>query len=987
MKTTAGQVLVNAGLPKEYQDYGRSLDKKSIGQLLARVAKEHPEDYPEILRHLMDVGRSVASSKGHSVSLRHLVAGAAKRKIVGELKALNQADIDNDLLTDEQRDKRIVNRTAKYYDRLAGAVMDEARANNSPFELQVRSGGRGNAGQHASLVGADLLVSDYKNRPMPTPLYNSYSDGLDPVEYWAAAYGARKGLVDVKMATADAGFFGKQLALAAHRQVVSDESPNPSRLPVGLVVSADDPDNEGAVLAMDAGQFKAGETITAKMLEEIRKDNDKILVHSPLTSLALNGGIDRLSAGVRSSGGLAAMGENVGIAAAQAISEPVSQGSLDCLAEGTLVRMADWSVKPIEQLRPGDTVLGSDVSGNTFPVRVNHLFNQGLQPVHRWEFKRGNQNQVDVLEATSNHKILANIKKYSCSAEEDNHKVVVSRLGTKAANYHAIPAGRLVDEAGLQNDPRALALGLLLGDGGYTEAAGGIFLTCADPTQIEDTRPYFSALGLRLVQNPARDISYRVSGPRGANTSWLKDWLKEIGCWGKYAHEKEIPAEAYGWDTESIGFLLAGLFVTDGCLHLSDKGGAKASWHFASTSQRLVEQVSELLVWRYGVQPSAVTSSIVGHKRRLYQLHINRQECVRTLCRDIPLIGRKAGFAAAMRALPVSRKNLSLSVRKRVGKTYIGRRQCWDIEVDHPDHLFVLANGLVVSNSKHRSGVGGERIKRQGFEYLNRLFQSPEYFAESGPIAPLEGRVNYVEPAPQGGHFIGLGDQKIYVQPGVNPIVKSGQKVEIGDDLTDGVPHPRELVKHLGVGEARRRFLGHAMEAFGNSNLNINRRNAESVVAGLMNHMRVTNPDGVGENIIDDIVPYNRLAATYKARENSQLLELAKAKNQFLEEPVLHYSPGTRLTTRVLDELKEFGVKDVQAHPEAPDFEPHFERLMTVTSRDPDWQTQLGGFYISRSFPKAVQRGATSTTDSTSYIPALAQGADFGKTLERQGRY
>lgn len=618
MRTTVGQIMVNAGLPEEYQDYGRSLDKKSIRQLLERVAKERPDDYSQILKHLMDVGRSAASTKGASVSLKHLVAGRAKRKIVNELRALNQADIDNPELTDEQRDKRIIARTAKYYDRLSDAVMEEAKASGSPFAQQVASGGRGNPGQHTSLVGADLLVSDYKNRPMPVPIYSNYSEGLDPVEYWASAYGARKGLVDVKMATADAGFFGKQLALAAHRQVVTDDEPIKTRLPVGLVVSADDPDNEGAVLAMDAGPYKAGETITPKMLEDIRRTKDKILIHSPLTSLAENGGLDRLSAGVRSAGTIANLGDNVGIAAAQAISEPISQGSLD---------------------------------------------------------------------------------------------------------------------------------------------------------------------------------------------------------------------------------------------------------------------------------------------------------------------------------------------------------------------------------SKHRSGVGGERIRRQGFEYLNRLFQSPEFFAEAGPIAPSEGRVSYVQEAPQGGHFIGLGDQKIYVHPGVSPTVKPGQKVEVGDSLTDGVPHPRELVKYLGVGEARRRFLNHAMEAFDNSNLNINRRNAEAVVAGVINHMRVTNPDGVGDHIVDDIVPYNRLAATYKPRENSRLTPLDRARDQYLEEPVLHYSPGTRLTRRVLDELKEFGVEDVQAHPEAPDFEPHFERLMTVTSLDPDWQTQLGGFYVSRSFPKAVQRGAVSTTDSTSYIPALAQGANFGKTLEQSGRY
>lgn len=1002
MRTTVGQLFVNEGLPPDLRDYERVLDRKGIRALLNEAAEKHPDQYAAILKHLMDVGRSASSSKGVSISLRHLLPSKTKAQIVNRLRLENQADIDDDTLTDDERDARIIARSGKRYEKLLAAIMEEGEATGNPYALLVRSGGRGNPSQYNSLVGADLLVNDFRNRPMPVPIYNNYSDGLDPVEYWAAAYGARKGLVDVKMATGDAGFLGKQLALAAHRQMVTDERPMSTRLPVGLVVDTDDDENVGSVLAMDVGRFKAGTIITPKVLQELRSSRAKILIHSPLTSISAGGGLDRLSAGSRERGRLSAIGDPVGITAAQAISEPISQGSLDCLASGTLVRMADHSTKPVESIRPGELVLGCDKAGNTFPAVVTRLFDNGVQPCRRWLFRNGScRNMVEVV-ATSEHKILANVKKYSCKAEADNHRSQVLKIGQEnCANFYALKPTGAFDDSGLSNEHRALLLGVLLGDGGYTEKAGGVFITCADQSQMDDLRLYLHSLGLKAVQNPARRVSYRLSGAYGTVISQrgedgrvlsvapnpAKKLLLELGCYGKYAHEKVIPQAVWGWDNASVASLLAGLFVTDGCIHLGKAGTAKASWHFASVSKKLVEQVRELLMWRYGVHPSNVTGSKTGHKRKLWQLHVSRQSDVRRLCDLIPLVGVKAQRAvkAALRA--TSGRNTELYTMKRLAPEAVGAVQCWDIEIDTEDHLFVLANGMVVSNSKHRSGVGGERLKRSGFEYLNRLLQAPEFFAEAGPLSPADGRVSRVEKAPQGGHFIYVGDQKVYAQPQIQPIVKPGQKVELGDSLTDGVPHPRELVKYLGVGEGRRRFLGSLMEALRNSGLDIRRRNAEAVVAGLINHMRVTNIDGVGDHLVGDVVPYNSLVAGYRPRDGSKLLGLKQAKGMYLEEPALHYSPGTRITPRVMQDLQDFGIGDVQVHYQDPEFEPHYERLMTTTSLDPDWQVQIGGFYTGRAFQKAVQRGATSDTDSTSYIPALARGETFGESLAGKGRY
>jgi hypothetical protein len=218
-------------------------------------------------------------------------------------------------------------------------------------------------------------------------------------------------------------------------------------------------------------------------------------------------------------------------------------------------------------------------------------------------------------------------------------------------------------------------------------------------------------------------------------------------------------------------------------------------------------------------------------------------------------------------------------------------------------------------------------------------------------------------------------------------IVKPGQKVERGTELTNGVPHPRQLVELMGVGEARRVLLKHTVESMRNSGININRRNLEPIVAGLINHVQVTNPDGIGYHTVDSVVPYNTLMAGYKPRPTAALMPPKKAVGKYLEEPVLHLTPGTQLTPTMVKLLEEQGITDLQVNDEPMDFDPVFERLMTVTGHDPDWQTRLGGFYTQRSFLKSVHEGAKSDPRGTSYIPALAKGYAFGDLLETKGSY
>lgn len=286
---------------------------------------------------------------------------------------------------------------------------------------------------------------------------------------------------------------------------------------------------------------------------------------------------------------------------------------------------------------------------------------------------------------------------------------------------------------------------------------------------------------------------------------------------------------------------------------------------------------------------------------------------------------------------------------------------------------------------KHQ-GAASQRAERGGIEYLNRLLDGPEHFPEAGPLSNADGVVKKVEKAPQGGHYVTVNDHVHYINPGLNPVVKEGDQVEYGDELSDGVPHPGELVSKLGIGEGRRVYLKHLREALQNSGVNANRRNIEPVVSGLINWVEVTNPDGIGPHIYGDIVPANTLLASYQPREDSVEDKLDMNVGRYLDEPALNYTPGTRITKKIAKRLKKFGIEKARVHSDPPGFQPTMLRSNLSVYHDPDWRTQLAGFYVTSAFQRSLERGAVSNPASTSYIPAIAKPATLGKYLSL-GKY
>lgn len=621
LKTTLGQLLVNRHLPEDMRDYNRELGKGGIAKLFQTVAEKHPDKYRQIAKDLSDVGRDAATSTGgFSFSLRHMKATAAAKRLRAQLNDQIEAILDG-AGDDNGKEKQITDLLGGHMQSLEKQVFDESQAEGNPLALQILSGARGSPMNLKSLRAGDLLYEDHHGHPIAMPVTRSYSEGLSPAEYWAGAFGARKGTIDTKFATQRSGFMAKQLNQITHRLVTvgddaePDETADQNPHPRGLPVNTDDPDNEGALLAIPTAGFPRNTVLTGRVLRELKQQgHDRLLVRSPTVG-GPGSGVYGRDVGIRERGHMPKRGDFVGIAAGQALSEKLTQSQL---------------------------------------------------------------------------------------------------------------------------------------------------------------------------------------------------------------------------------------------------------------------------------------------------------------------------------------------------------------------------------SSKHTGGVAGQGGAVSGFKLVNQLVQTPKTFRGGAAHAQVDGRVEKIEDAPQGGQFVTVGGQRHYVAQGFALKVKPGDDIEAGDVLSEGLPNPAEVVQHKGIGEGRRYFTQQFLQAYKDSGMYAHRRNVELMARGLIDHVRLT--DEYGDGVPDDVVPYNALEARWHPRPDVRRMPIDDAGNQYLERPVLHYSVGTKVRPSVIRQLRDYGVRDIDVHPDPPPFEPVMIRGMGSLEHDPDWTTRHLGSNLSKGTLRAVHRGESSTPGGTSFVSAMAfNPVGFGREGQTQG--
>ena len=751
LKTSIGQLVVNHGLPAELRDYSRVLDKKGIEKLLRTIATDHPEKYRDAVQHLSNVGYKTAQMRGgFSFGLQHLRQSMAA-KLFQEKAKKEVAKIRQDKTkTQEEKEKAIVDFLMSSGDQLTSDVLRESLAEGNPLAQQVLSGARGNPTNLRSLRAGDLLYVDHKNRPIPVPILRSYSQGLTPVEYYAGTFGARKGMISNKFC-----LYAQSKVLMADYTEKEIQHIN-----VGdMVMGSDFSGNIRPVKVLNVFNngkkecykytFRNNSRRSQSCFKELIATKDhKILAtnlnvstpsllrleearDSKFTATAVNSEMCQFQT-VEPAGLLDTYDIEVDhpdhmfvLANGLIVSNSTQQSGFLCLSAGTLVRMGDFSTKAIEQIKVGDVVLGANSEGFTFPVKVTATFDNGTRDLYRFRFRYGkSRTQFIEVIATEDHKALARrIRRNRRRPDPKLHKTVTTgqfRLGDfenrSVSFYSLVPPQGFMPTDGI-HEPLAWLIGLLIGDGGLTTRHLGF--SCGDEPLLEKVSKELRTHGFSVTRKGSSKYEFIIKDLVEIPHR-LKKRLAELGLLGHKSPDKIMPEEVSRWNKASLAALIRGIMDSDGGIVVC-KNDKLPQVKLGMTAESVVRGVQEILATRFGIYGQVSKGNTKGRSVgnghpsvANYDIYVLCIADYGSICRFVDLIG----FGC-----PYKEKGINTLLAEYVGadrendflfhyvdKTHIGDGQTYDIEVDHPDHLFVLANGAIVSNSKQLNQVSHRLI-------------------------------------------------------------------------------------------------------------------------------------------------------------------------------------------------------------------------------------------------------------------------------------
>jgi hypothetical protein len=291
-------------------------------------------------------------------------------------------------------------------------------------------------------------------------------------------------------------------------------------------------------------------------------------------------------------------------------------------------------------------------------------------------------------------------------------------------------------------------------------------------------------------------------------------------------------------------------------------------------------------------------------------------------------------------------------------------------------------------SSKHSAGSVATANVASGYDLAKQLLEIPETFKGKAATAAHEGAVKNIHTNPQGGSTITVaqtdGKQADYYVPtGLAAKVKVGDQVEAGDVMSEGIPNPYEIVKYKGIGEGRKHLANALREAAESGGISgVSKKNYDIAARGLLDHVLITHPEGLGDHVPNSIVSYQAIEKNYTPRETARKTLVDAAVGMYLEEPVLHLTIGTKITRKLADFLKSHGVQSVIAHPQSPGFEPEMIRLGALPEHVDDWMTGLYSTHLERKLMHAVNNGMTSDVEGYHPVPRIAFGSIGAKRAE-----
>ncbi|GER21580.1 DNA-directed RNA polymerase subunit beta' [Zafaria cholistanensis] len=362
IETSLGQVLFNDTLPEDYPWVEGVAGKDKLSEIVNDLAERYPKIVTAAtLDNLKDAGFRWATRSGVTVAISDITSNMDKAAILEpyEAQALKvQQQYDKGLIADNERRTELIDIWTKATDEVAEAMKNGMERLNT-INRMVTSKARGNWLQLRQIAGIRGLVSNPKGEIIPRPIKSSYREGLSVLEYFIATHGARKGLADTALKTANSGYLTRRLVDVSQDVIVREHDCGTER---GLTVPIVAIDEMGTVrkhetvensaytrtLAVDvldeSGNVlaPAGSDVGDVLIEELFQAGvQEIKVRSVLTCESVVGTCALCYGRSLASGKTVDIGEAVGIIAAQSIGEPGTQLTMRTFHTGGVASAED----------------------------------------------------------------------------------------------------------------------------------------------------------------------------------------------------------------------------------------------------------------------------------------------------------------------------------------------------------------------------------------------------------------------------------------------------------------------------------------------------------------------------------------------------------------------------------------------------------------------------------------------------------------------
>jgi DNA-directed RNA polymerase subunit beta' len=343
LETSAGRVIFNEVFPEGFGFINAEINKRNIRDLISNCYKRfgHARTI-KLLDDLKELGFEYATLAGISISIDDLKIPKEKGEILKEAAlevAKVQEQYKNGLITERERYNKVIDIWTSATDKVADFVFRGMDPFN-PIFMMADSGARGSRLQVRQLAGMRGLMAKPSGEIIEFPITSNFREGLTTLEYFISTHGARKGLADTALKTADAGYLTRRLIDVAQEVIVVEaDCGTLNGITVSAIVEGDEvvvPLKERVIgrvaldnivdIVTDEVIIEAGEEITEEKAEMIeRLGIEKIRIRSVLTCESERGVCVKCYGRNLATGRLVEVGEAVGIIAAQSIGEPGTQ--------------------------------------------------------------------------------------------------------------------------------------------------------------------------------------------------------------------------------------------------------------------------------------------------------------------------------------------------------------------------------------------------------------------------------------------------------------------------------------------------------------------------------------------------------------------------------------------------------------------------------------------------------------------------------------